>query len=161
MRVRLACHRCDAEVVVAPADDAARCAACGWTKDLRWTAAARAGDLDVCPVCGRTDFYRFRQFHRGLGLSIVAAAAASDFVGWTWRHGLPLALLAAVLVDAVLYRIAPEAVCCYKCKTFFEDAPGAGRIPAFDSGTELKYEIEAEREAASDRASEDRAPGDR
>lgn len=109
-------------------------------------AAACSGAFDVCPVCGRTDFYRFRLFHRGLGLAIVGGAAVSDLVGWTWRRGIPFALLGATFADLLLSWIAPEAIACYKCKTFFEAFPPNHSIRPLDSTVELRYEVEAGRE---------------
>jgi hypothetical protein len=86
------------------------------------------GGLLGCLGCGHPELYTQRIFPRGLGIAVVVIAAVlAPFT-------LYLSLVAAALVDAVLYAIAPTAVVCYVCGTRHRGFLGTPRHPRFDLG---------------------------
>jgi len=67
------------------------------------------GGLTGCLSCGHPELYTQRDFPRGLGLALVIAAAV--LAPFTWY----LSLVAAALLDALLYWTASSVVVCYVC----------------------------------------------
>lgn len=88
--------------------------------------ATADGGLVGCLACGHPELYTQRDFPRPLGFAIVAAAAlaapATSYVS----------LFVAGLLDAVLYRFAPDVIVCYVCRARHAGFAPRPRHPAFD-----------------------------
>ncbi len=87
---------------------------------------APGGGLTGCLVCGHPELYTQKDFPRRVGVAIVVVAAV--LAPFTWY----LSLVVAALVDAVLYRLAPEVVLCYVCDARHRGFPASPRHPRFD-----------------------------
>lgn len=86
------------------------------------------GGLVGCLACGHPELYTRRAFPRGLGLTIVIAAAV--LAPFTWY----LSLAAAAALDAALYWWAPTLVVCYVCGARHRGFACEPRHPRYDLG---------------------------
>jgi hypothetical protein len=99
---------------------------CG--RELHRDGLTAGGGLTGCLTCGHPELYTRRDFPRGLGIGIVAVAAlAAPFTRY-------LSLVAAALIDAVLFRTARLVVVCYMCGTRHRGFASEPRHPRFDLG---------------------------
>src|SRR5439155_3691162 len=81
-----------------------RCRSCGAERALRLERLAANGGLLGCLVCGHPELFTRKAFPAWVGLAIIAAAALlAPFTRY-------LSLVAAALVDFVLYRRIPAEV---------------------------------------------------
>ena len=84
------------------------------------------GGLTGCLVCGHPELYTQKDFPRAWGLGIVVVAALlAPFTGY-------LSLVAAAVLDALLYHFAPDAVLCYLCGSEHRGFAERPRHPRFD-----------------------------
>jgi len=81
-----------------------------------------------CLACGHPELYTRRAFPRGLGIAVVALAALLA------PATMYLSLVAAALLDALLYLVAPTEVVCYVCQTRHRGFAGEPRHPRYDLG---------------------------
>lgn len=82
--------------------------------------------LWVCRACAHPELYSRKDFPRALGIGIVAVAAVlAPFTHY-------LSLVAAALLDAVLYWAIPEVVVCYVCESEHRGFARHPRHPRFD-----------------------------
>jgi hypothetical protein len=84
------------------------------------------GGLAGCLICGHQELFTRKQFPRAVGLGVVLAAAL--LAPWT-RY---LSLAAAAALDALLYVIVPEEVCCYVCGARHRGFHKHPRHPRYD-----------------------------
>jgi len=85
-----------------------------------------AEQLRECPACGCKDLFIRKDFPQKLGLAIVIVASIAFFVLAASRQRFylgVLVLLAAVVVDALLYWLVPKITVCYRCRAEFRDRP--------------------------------------
>jgi len=104
-------------------------------RDLRREALDSGGGLLGCLACGHPELYTQRDFPRAVGIAIVVVAALlAPFTSY-------VSLFVAALLDALLYRLAPEVVVCYVCQARHRGFPPRPRHPAFDREIEerLRY----------------------
>lgn len=92
--------------------------------------------LRACLACGHPELYTRKDFPPALGIGLVVVAALLVPVVPYY-----LSLVAAALIDAVLYRFAPDVVVCYLCSTQHRGYAREPRHPAFDRTIEerLRY----------------------
>lgn len=84
------------------------------------------GGLDGCLACGHPELYTQRDFPRVLGIGIVVLAAVlAPFTNY-------LSLVAAAVLDALLYRLAPALVACYVCGARHRGFASEPRHPRYD-----------------------------
>jgi len=84
------------------------------------------GGLRGCVACGHPELFTRKDFPVGLGLAVVVVAAVlAPFTHYA-------SLLAAAVLDAVLYRWAPDVVECYVCHARHRGFRREPRHPAFD-----------------------------
>jgi hypothetical protein len=93
---------------------------------LRAGALTPGAGLAGCLACGHPELYTQKDFPRALGISIVVAAAL--LAPFTWY----LSLVAAALLDWVLYAAAPDVVLCYACRSEHRGFVRDPRHPRFD-----------------------------
>ena len=86
-----------------------------------------SGGLRGCLGCGHPELYTRKDFPPAVGITIVVIAAA--LVPFTPYYA---SLVAAAIIDAVLYRLAPDLVACYRCETEHRRFPQTPRHPRFD-----------------------------
>jgi DNA-directed RNA polymerase subunit RPC12/RpoP len=135
------CPRCGAEAT-AGLDGAGRCVQCRAQTPLDLSPSLREGRLvDRCPACGGTQLYVQRDFNQKLGLAIVAIGAV--LAPFTPFYS---SLLAAALLDAVLYALLPEITVCYRCHAHFRGFARNPRHRAFDLHVAEQYDVRAPRE---------------
>jgi len=83
-------------------------------------------DLPPCPDCGCRHYYREKRFPRKIGISIIVLAAILSF--WTYH----LSLIAAALIDALIYKLVPTQLTCYRCRKVYPDWPVPDVVKPFD-----------------------------
>lgn len=93
------------------------------------------GGLVACIGCSHPELYTQKDFPRRIGIAVVVVAAVLA------PSTSYLSLAAAALIDAALYRFAPNVVVCYVCATEHRGFPPTPRHPAFDREIEerLRY----------------------
>ena len=82
--------------------------------------------LEACPACGCRDLFVRKDFPQKLGFAIVVVAGVAFLALAASRQRFylgVLVLLAAVVVDLVLYAIVPKITVCYRCRMAFRDVP--------------------------------------
>ena len=98
--------------------------------------------LSTCPDCGCRDLFVRKDFPQKLGLAIVVVAALAFLVLAASRHHFYLGvivLIAAMLIDAVLYWFVPRITVCYKCRREFRDVPVNPEHEGFELAVGEKY----------------------
>ena len=114
---------------------AARCAHCGDEHALHLERIVAGGGLAGCVACGHPELYTQKDFPRAVGIAIVVVAAL--LAPFTWYASLAI----AALLDALLYRFAPDVVLCYVCGAQHRGFPTEPKHPRFDRVIDerLKY----------------------
>ena len=82
--------------------------------------------LTQCPSCGCRDLFIRKNFPQKLGLAIVAIAALSFLILSSQPHLVHIGLwilVAAAIIDGVLYFFVPMITVCYRCREDFNDHP--------------------------------------
>ncbi len=72
--------------------------------------AIGSGRLERCLRCGGDRLYTQKDFNRKLGLLVFAVAAVLSVPTWG------LSLLAATLIDLLLYHLIGDVTVCYGCR---------------------------------------------
>lgn len=149
MQIVARCPKCEAALPLKTSDAPAaiECGACGRDIPLTISDAVRADRaVDVCPVCGGSDFYIRKDFDPKIGLTVVIVGALiSAGFYWFGRDLLAYGILAAAaLIDLVVYGRLKDVTVCYRCHTEFRGAYER-RAAAFDLHTADVLEQEYER----------------
>ncbi|MFQ5719587.1 MAG: hypothetical protein ACE5IK_08540 [Acidobacteriota bacterium] len=92
------------------------------------------GTIDRCVICGETHLYRQRDFSQRagcaiLGLGAIGGLALGIAFGIWWLWGV---LLVIALLDAVLYRLIPDVIICYRCKAHYRKMTDNPDVGPFD-----------------------------
>ncbi len=98
--------------------------------------------LQSCPQCGCADLFIRKDFPQKLGLLIVVTAGITFLVLAANPHTFYLgawALVAAVLVDALLYCFVPKITICYRCRAEFRGIPINPTHEGFELSIGEKY----------------------
>ena len=98
--------------------------------------------LDACPVCGCTDLFIRKDFPQKLGLIIVAGAGITFMFLAANPHTFYIGawcLVAAVVVDALLYCFVPKITICYRCRAEFRDVQLNPKHGGFELSVGEKY----------------------
>jgi hypothetical protein len=120
-------------------DGNGRCATCGTEANLDVPERARRdGLIENCPACRSRDLYVQRDFNQKVGLGIVVVGAA--FAPFTPYYA---SLIAAALVDAVLYAVLPEITVCYRCHAHLRGFARNPQHAAFDLHIAEQYDVKA------------------
>src|SRR6266446_7073643 len=102
----------------------------------------KAQYLTVCPRCGCRDLFVRKDFPQKIGLAIVIMAGMAFLIlaarATTFRWGVWV-LVAAVVVDAVLYFFVPRVTTCYRCRADFRRVPVNPKHGAFELAVGEKY----------------------
>ncbi len=121
------CERCGREVVQSldPGARPAACPGCGQVAgEAPRGAPAAPGFLSRCARCGLDRLYVQKDFSKKAGLGVFIVAAVLSVPTWG------LSLLAATLIDLVLYYSLGDATLCYGCGAVHRGFP---RNPAHGS----------------------------
>ena len=113
----LSCRTCSAQFTIDPA-----------------LGVDESGRLGQCWICGCDRLYRQRDFNRKIGLGVVAVAALFSVK----TYGL--SLLAAAIIDGLLYWKLPEIALCYHCESIHRGFDLPSTIEAYDLATHERYE---------------------
>ena len=123
------CERCGREVVQ-PLDPDARpavCPGCGQAaQGVTPDATAQGGFLSRCARCGVDRLYVQKDFNKKAGLWVFVVAAVLSVPTWG------LSLVAATLIDLVLYYSLGDATLCYGCGSVHRGFPRNPAHGAFD-----------------------------
>src|SRR5215218_9262166 len=98
--------------------------------------------LTTCPACGCRDLFIRKDFPQKIGMAIVVVAGVTFLFLAASRNRFylgALVLLAAVVLDAILYFAVPKITVCYRCRAEFRDAPLNPDHEGFDLATGEKY----------------------
>lgn len=82
--------------------------------------------FEACPHCGAKDFYKEKAFPKKVGLAIVGVAVLASF--WTYN----LSLIAAALIDGLIYLLVPNQLVCYQCRRVYKVGKLGKAIGSFD-----------------------------
>ena len=98
--------------------------------------------INACPECGCRDLFVRKDFPQKLGLGLVIAACVTFLVlaasRGTFYLGVWL-LLAAAIIDAVLYLLVPKITVCYRCRAEIRGMPLNPRHGPFELAVAEKY----------------------
>ena len=98
--------------------------------------------LTACPNCGCRDLFVRKDFPQKLGLTIVVIAAVAFLVLAASRQHFYLGvivLIAAAVIDALLYWFVRRMTVCYKCRGEFRDVPINPAHDGFELAVAEKY----------------------
>ena len=98
--------------------------------------------LTTCPECGCRDLFVRKDFPQRVGLAVVVVAALGFLVLSVRRTTVylgVLVLLAAFVVDAVLYVFVPKVTVCYRCRAEFRRVPVNPDHEGFELAVGEKY----------------------
>ncbi|MDE2888482.1 MAG: hypothetical protein OXR72_09705 [Gemmatimonadota bacterium] len=146
MTISFRCPECQAVNDIQASRTAATCQACGRNLPLDVSKEILNNNLvDVCPRCGKTDFYVQRDFNGkiGLGIAVLFALVGLVFVALDRPVYFYACLAAAAIVDLALYLSLPEITICYSCKTAFRGARKNPTHQPFDLHTADMYDHRA------------------
>ena len=127
--VAYVCERCGREVVQSLGQDArpAVCPGCGQaSQGVPRDAAADGGFLSRCARCGVDRLYVQKDFNKKAGLWVFVVAAVLSVPTWG------LSLVAATLIDLVLYYSLGDATLCYGCGAVHRGFPRNPAHGVFD-----------------------------
>jgi hypothetical protein len=127
--VAYVCGRCAREVVqsLGPEARPAICAGCGQEADgVPRDAVTDGGCLSRCACCGVDRLYVQKDFNKKAGLWVFVVAAVLSVPTWG------LSLVAATLIDLVLYYSLGDATLCYGCGAVHRGFPRNPAHGAFD-----------------------------
>jgi hypothetical protein len=82
--------------------------------------------LTQCPRCGCRELFIRKDFPQKVGIAIVIVAAVAFLILAASRRRFylgALVLLAAAVVDFVLYALVPSITVCYRCRAEFREVP--------------------------------------
>jgi DNA-directed RNA polymerase subunit RPC12/RpoP len=130
------CPRCGKEAT-AGLDGRGGCRSCGEAAALPVSAELRTSRVvDACPACGSALLYVQRDFNQKTGLAVVALGAV--LAPFTPYYS---SLMAAALIDAVLYALLPEITVCYRCHAHFRGFARNPRHQPFDLHVAEQYDV--------------------
>lgn len=98
------------------------------------------GRVEQCPLCRCREFFIRKDFPQRAGLLIVIVAATLSFA--TLRTNLAISwgvLVAAVVLDIILYLLVGRVTVCYACRAEFRRTAGNPAHRGFDLAQAEKY----------------------
>lgn len=141
VRVAVRCPRDETDGattrVESPLPAVVRCVFCGDEHALHAESATVDGGLRACVACAHPELYTQKDFPRALGIGIVVVAAL--LAPFTYYASLGI----AALIDALLYRFAPNVVLCYVCRTEHRGFAATPAHPRFDREIEERLKFGA------------------
>jgi len=98
--------------------------------------------LKACSNCGCRDLFIRKDFPQKVGLAVVVVAAVTFVVLAASRTTFwvaALVLVAAAVIDALLYLFVPKITVCYRCRAEFRGAPLNPQHEGFELAVAEKY----------------------
>jgi hypothetical protein len=98
--------------------------------------------LTSCPKCGCRELFVRKDFPQKVGLFIVVLAGVSFLILASSRtrfHLGAIVLLAAAVLDGLLYLVVPKVTVCYKCRCEFRDVKLNPEHGGFELAVGEKY----------------------
>jgi hypothetical protein len=123
-----------------PANGPVSCDECGWNRN-EGSGDFSEGHLCRCRICGCQDLWRQKDFPPALGLALVATAAILSCAAWAFYQPLIALgiLMAAALIDMVLYSFMGDMLVCYRCGARHRRTSMDEQHPRFDLETAERY----------------------
>jgi hypothetical protein len=103
-----------------------RCPGCSAERTLRIDRVTESGGLSGCVACGHPELWTRKRFPAATGVAIVIAAA---LLAPSTHY---LSLVAAAVIDYLLYHALPEGIVCYVCGSEHRGFAPEPRHPRFD-----------------------------
>ena len=128
IEITITCKECGSGINVHPNTLANEvvCQICKAPTPVNFTKELESGVVKDCPVCGRKDFYKQKDFNRKIGVTLFVIAAILSI----WTYGISFIVL--YLFDLLLYKKLGQVVSCYKCDTLFRKVQNIEDIHPFD-----------------------------
>ena len=144
MEITFRCPHCKSELSF---DDLSKesspCPMCQKEIPLKITGKMRDENIvDQCAICGLDKLYEQKDFNRTFGFALFLVAAVICVV-LVWKHQVVLGygvLVAAAVIDYVLYRYLSNVVICYRCQSQYRKYSSKTEIPEFELGLLEKYD---------------------
>ena len=144
-KVGFYCPNCSHyEVYALPApENAGTCSSCGRSCPIDHSdSLLKGGPVDQCPHCGNREFYLKKDFPQQLGCLVALTTIAASSVAYAWWDFTFafIVLVAASLLDLLLYNRLGEVTVCYRCHCELRGfAPNPSHGP-FDINRAEEYE---------------------
>ena len=136
------CPSCQHRRITAPqpADAPVGCDECQWARN-EGAGDFTSGNLTRCRICGCEDLWRQKDFPPALGLALVATAAILSCAAWAFYQPVIALgiLMAAALVDMLLYSFMGDMLVCYRCGARHRQTAMDEQHPRFDLETAERY----------------------
>ena len=128
MEITLTCKECGSGINFIPVEgaDSVQCHICETKNPVTFNDELLAGNIRICPSCGRKDFYKQKDFNRKIGVLLFVIASILAI----WTYGISLIVL--YIFDFLLYKKIGDVVACYKCNTLFRKVNNIDSIHPFD-----------------------------
>ena len=146
MEISFRCPECQSVNQFQASRTETSCTACGLNFPMAFSdKIVHSNQVDVCPCCGKSDFYVQRDFNGRIGLAIAVlfAVVGLVFVALDRPIYFYASLGAAAIIDLALYLSLPEITICYSCKTAFRGARKNPKHQPFDLHTADMYDNRA------------------
>jgi len=145
LRVGFFCPECSRynEYAVSPTVRIHACSECGHASESSPSPSVLAGGpVDQCPHCGNKELYLRKDFPQQLGCAAVSITVALSTVAYAMWGFLPslAVLVAASVIDFVLYHRLGEIPVCYRCHCELRGFQSNPEHRAFDLSRAEEYE---------------------
>jgi hypothetical protein len=101
-----------------------------------------AESINACPSCGCRDLFVRKDFPQKLGLGLVVVAGVTFLLLAAYRGTFYLGvwvLVAAALVDGLLYLMVGKVTVCYRCRAEMRGVPPNPEHRPFELAVAEKY----------------------
>ena len=128
MTVQMTCSECGSGVHIYPSGESktAKCDVCHHLIPVTFDSAHEQGNLEVCPCCGRKDFYAQKDFNRKIGVLLFVFASILAI----FTYGISLIVL--YVFDLILFSKLGNIAVCYNCQTIFRKVKNISSIGPFN-----------------------------
>jgi hypothetical protein len=146
MQIRYDCPNdgCVAIIEYEPLEDCGpliECPRCHTPHEMKLSEAVRSNhNVDRCVICGGSELFVRKDFPQKLGLGIVVVFGLASL--YFFRTNLVVAwliLLAAVVLDLVIYLLTGKVTACYACRAEYRGSVLNHAHEGFDLATSEKY----------------------
>jgi hypothetical protein len=122
--VNFLCTNCEQRLGRDAGEASRPCDSCGASNAV--VAPGERAIIDRCAACGHEQLYFQKDFNRRTGIALVVVGAI--LVPWTYY----LSLLAATILDYIVWRIVKDVIVCYECQAVHRGYPANPALKPFD-----------------------------
>lgn len=146
MQIRFHCptENCVAIIEYEPLEgcgDTMKCPRCGVTHPMTVTETMRSQNMvDRCAVCNGTEMFVRKDFPQRIGFAVVVVFGLAAIYYFNKSIVVSWAiLLAAVLIDLLIYAVIGRVTTCYACRAEYRKCLLNPAHEGFDLATSEKY----------------------